>query len=431
MTLAGSANGDPDRRIYSESLYPRIHFSWSELASLSDSRYEYIEAPRPELYELQSDPGELRDLSGTRSDSFRSRRHELEAIVRILPPSSPAAGGTSDEVARLGSLGYVSARTHGSGPLPDPKDRVETLRKYKLVFRLFYERRDEETISLAREILAKDPAILSVSRMLASSLDRTGRAPEGSQELERALSREATGEITQDQVQGYEELTRLLEKTGDLAGNERVLRDAIRRGVESDVLKGRLAGILAGTGRSQEAASLLTPAFTSSDPEALELRGAALAALGRGSEARQLFLAALERDPRNANALFHMGVLALEGHDPVAARQWLERAIAVNPAAPAEFSYLGLAQSQVGDSSGALDSWRRAIDLDPNQHEALFNAAILSGKMGHTEDARRDLARFLARAPASRYARERVEAARLLRLLPSQRGTMSASGRRP
>ena len=47
--------GQP-RRIYSESLFPRIHFGWSELRSLVDARHQYIEAPRPELYDILADP---------------------------------------------------------------------------------------------------------------------------------------------------------------------------------------------------------------------------------------------------------------------------------------------------------------------------------------------------------------------------------------
>src|SRR5207302_5810624 len=35
------------RRIYSESLYPRIHLGWSELRSLEGARNHFIQAPKP------------------------------------------------------------------------------------------------------------------------------------------------------------------------------------------------------------------------------------------------------------------------------------------------------------------------------------------------------------------------------------------------
>src|SRR4030095_344047 len=42
--------------VYSEALYARYHFGWSELTALTDDRYRYIKAPREELYDLQRDP---------------------------------------------------------------------------------------------------------------------------------------------------------------------------------------------------------------------------------------------------------------------------------------------------------------------------------------------------------------------------------------
>lgn len=48
--LAGLACGRvADRTVYSETVYPRIHFGWSDLASAIDGRYHFIRAPNPEL----------------------------------------------------------------------------------------------------------------------------------------------------------------------------------------------------------------------------------------------------------------------------------------------------------------------------------------------------------------------------------------------
>ena len=45
-----------DTSVYSEALYARYHFGWSELTALTDGRYRYIKAPREELYDLARDP---------------------------------------------------------------------------------------------------------------------------------------------------------------------------------------------------------------------------------------------------------------------------------------------------------------------------------------------------------------------------------------
>ena len=41
---------------YAEAVYPRYHYGWSDLRSLTSGRFKYIEAPRPELYDLAQDP---------------------------------------------------------------------------------------------------------------------------------------------------------------------------------------------------------------------------------------------------------------------------------------------------------------------------------------------------------------------------------------
>ena len=67
----------PQRTIYSETLYPRLHLGWSALRSLVDGRFQYIEAPRPELYDLQIDPAQNTDRLATerrRAASLRQRR---------------------------------------------------------------------------------------------------------------------------------------------------------------------------------------------------------------------------------------------------------------------------------------------------------------------------------------------------------------------
>ena len=39
---------------YAEAVYPRYHFGWSDLRTLRAGRFKYIEAPRPELYDLET-----------------------------------------------------------------------------------------------------------------------------------------------------------------------------------------------------------------------------------------------------------------------------------------------------------------------------------------------------------------------------------------
>jgi Flp pilus assembly protein TadD len=84
------------------------------------------------------------------------------------------------------------------------------------------------------------------------------------------------------------------------------------------------------------------------------------------------------------------------------------------PSSAATWGTLATVRQRLGDEPGATDAWRRALALDPNQFESLFNLGVAEGQRGNLEAARTALRRFVAEAPAVRYPRELAEARRLL-----------------
>ena len=122
---------------YSESRYGFDRFGWSPLAALRHGRFKLILAPRPELYDLASDPHEITNL-------YRQRSELATALTRRLQEIEQRAGAQraadlpamdSDTRARLAALGYVSASVSRSPVdaaerLADPKDRIELYRQF-------------------------------------------------------------------------------------------------------------------------------------------------------------------------------------------------------------------------------------------------------------------------------------------------------------
>jgi arylsulfatase A-like enzyme len=113
----------PDRAVYAESMYAR-RFGWSPPRMLLDGRFKFIDTPRPELYDLETDPFEDHDLSGERPTLVRGMRAGLNAM--FSGTSERDTAGPPVDVAALASLGYV-ARTPSSPPAGglDPKDFIE------------------------------------------------------------------------------------------------------------------------------------------------------------------------------------------------------------------------------------------------------------------------------------------------------------------
>ena len=74
---------DAPANAYFETLAPQLDFGWSPLLGLRAGSLKYIRAPRPELYDLAADPGELRSLAPSGpSWSPRSMRRSRRGCAR-------------------------------------------------------------------------------------------------------------------------------------------------------------------------------------------------------------------------------------------------------------------------------------------------------------------------------------------------------------
>jgi len=114
----------PQRALYAESFAPLLDFGWAPLRSLRRDDMKAIAAPRPELYELKTDPDERRNVIEGRADVAREM---TERIDRISSTELPSRSEPADEeaVARLRALGYASGgAARSTGTRPDPKDRI-------------------------------------------------------------------------------------------------------------------------------------------------------------------------------------------------------------------------------------------------------------------------------------------------------------------
>ena len=121
------------RTLFAETDYP-LRFGWAPLRSVRKDGFTFIEAPRPELYDLHADPGELRNQYEPWDGTVQKMRRVLaELSTKSLAPrkTSPAAVSvtTIDELHALGYLGSADARSVTDVPepslLPDAKDKIE------------------------------------------------------------------------------------------------------------------------------------------------------------------------------------------------------------------------------------------------------------------------------------------------------------------
>jgi len=162
------------RPVIGESTYGRDSFGWSAIRAIREGPLKYIEAPRPELYNIAKDQGERTNLIATDLKDALRLRAELQRLAAA--PVKPSLAGRIDpqrsqEVLR--SLGYIApgpqAATGAAQPA-DPKDRLPELLRYEDALNRMSEKRYDAAIAILRSILATDPRNLLARRDLGVAL---------------------------------------------------------------------------------------------------------------------------------------------------------------------------------------------------------------------------------------------------------------------
>lgn len=129
--IGGSSGPDPGRALTSISLEPR-KYGGSSLLGIVAGDFRYIQAPRPELYDLVRDPYETTNLAASQPQPLRELRERLrlalEAASSAALPEQLAVD--NDTIRKLQSLGYVMVDESRQSAAADqaaldPKDLIE------------------------------------------------------------------------------------------------------------------------------------------------------------------------------------------------------------------------------------------------------------------------------------------------------------------
>ncbi len=363
---------------YFEALSANLNRGWAPLFGVVRGGLKYIDLPIRELYDLPADPGEKENLAPAREDEVRS-------LARSIPPAAKEPvrrkAPTSEEAARLRSLGYLA----GSAPA-----------------RTAYSAEDDP-----KRLLVYDQAIFRII-----DLYQRGHLAEAIAAGEKLVRERPNLTIA------VEHLAFLYQEAGRLKDAEKVLKDFFRTAPDPaaapESLRVRLGMVLAEMGKSKEAARLLEPLATSTDPDSLNALGIALADAGERGRARETFSRSLTEDPGNPATYQAIGILDLREKKWEAAREQFRKALSISPKLPSALNGLGAAEEELGNLAGAVEALQAAVALSPNDTETLLNLGRAASRAGQDDVARQALTRFLALAPPGQLPRERAEAESLL-----------------
>jgi len=186
---------DRDRVLYGETFLPRIHFNWSELRGSENTKYHFIDAPRPELYDLVKDPGEVHNLFTDKSAVAEEMRAKLVGLIRDYSAGKELAEKTGLDPAlmeRLKSLGYAGFSggtdpTISSRDLPDPKDRIAT---YELISDAISDSQHghfQESIEKLKSVIKTEPNSVPAHYMQGLNYYRLKMFVEAVDELQKTI----------------------------------------------------------------------------------------------------------------------------------------------------------------------------------------------------------------------------------------------------
>jgi Flp pilus assembly protein TadD len=131
-----------------------------------------------------------------------------------------------------------------------------------------------------------------------------------------------------------------------------------------------------------------------------------LAVAGALPKSLALLEAVVAAHPDDAEALNSLGVVAMRMGRHDRAREAFRKVIAIDPTSATAYANLGADALSSGNVAGAIGDLTRALELEPRQYTVLYNLALALDAVGRREDARRAMERFVAEAPAQRFAAE-------------------------
>lgn len=181
----------PGREIYSESVYAENHFGCAPLRSLRAGRYKYIQSPKPELYDLASDPNETQNLYDQQRSRAAVLAQRLAAVSATAPAarSGKAASPAPDTIATLRSLGYLAGSTKSIRGVShiDAKDRIGDFEQYLRALDLAAAGNLPQSDAVLRSLRERSPDVVDVMLSLGLNEQRAGDFASAAQEFKAAI----------------------------------------------------------------------------------------------------------------------------------------------------------------------------------------------------------------------------------------------------
>lgn len=361
-----------EKDCYFESLSPNLNRNWAPLHGLIRGNHKYISLPIPELYNMDKDFKEQKNLAGKEISRVKDLKAELDAFLsqsaRHLSHRKPIDRDTRE---RLHSLGYIS----GTGDSPmnktfsendDPKNLIEFDRKMQEGFMAFQKGEAEKAIKIFEEILSERP----------------------------------------DYGVVYDNLAHIYRENGELDRSIGLLKKAAESNVSDTSLMSKLAIYYQEAGQLEKAKTLLEGLAQSNpnDVEILNYLGVTYWKLGNFDQAKEVYQKAVALDKGYASLYSNLASVYLSQKEYPQAEEQLREALSFDPDLASAHNGMGVVMGNQNRLAEATEYWKKAVELDKTQYDALYNLCIALTKLNQFQEAIKHMERFIKSAPPQKYA---------------------------
>ena len=356
-SLLAEKSGASDPPVYSESFYSFSSFGWAPLRTINTSAYQYIEAPKPELYDLRNDPAETKNLITDQKATASVLTQQLKDLVARYTSNDHSANTSqlsAEAVQKLRALGYMAYRSPVSAEalaagLADPKDKIWDFNVVLGAVDAGKMGKADQQRELLSQVEARNPDMYLIPFLFGEAQLQASDWSSAEESLRRCLK------LNPDFDQAMSALARAL--------HQQKKDDEARQWVD------KALQINPKNLKAWYQKGWMTMA---SDPAA----------------AADAFDQTLAIQPSFAMAHRDLGMLLLQQQRFPEAASHLEKAAGLGLEQPRLYNFLGIAYSRSGRYSAAAGVYKKALAKDSSYAEAHLNLSYAYQKLKRPADAK-------------------------------------------
>jgi Tfp pilus assembly protein PilF len=365
VDLLAELRGEASERAlpqYSEARLAEEGFGMAPLFGVRENGRKWIQAPRPELYDLRADPRETDNLYPRRPEEAAPLEKTLEAIVAdsgkraLTAPTREIDRETAEMLRALGYLAPPEERADMAGR--DPKDGIAIYAKLQAARQLFQVKQWDRADALLAEVLAEVPENVTARNLLALSAVRRGDFGGAELQYRESLKHQPR----QHRVMGA--LGALALRRNDLDAAQKDFEDALA----------------------------LAPTFV----EAMSNLGFVMALRGDSAAAQSWYEKAMAIDPTYPHANRRLADLYYDRKEYARALDYYRRVLVALPRYFDVLIQAGNAARFAGDSSEATRYYAEAATVRPDSWIPPYNLACLQALDGQGDAAVASLEKAVA-----------------------------------